>query len=384
VTKNTICQTVDVHSMGTEIKELSELAVRGLVPMFDPQSQLFCFRLKRSRSGMIREGLSRRYTIMVLLGLHRREKGGLASPIKIEDVLGRLLRDTAWITNIGDLGLLLWVCASASPDQLKKTWTRLDLPNALTRYREVSEGRTMELAWFLSGLAQTRLVSSTEQCPGLDDLVEKCFALLGENQGNHGYFGHSSRKGAFAGVLRGHIGSFADQVYPIYALTRFAEAYKVQKALEMAHACAEAICRAQGEQGQWWWHYDSQTGRVVERYPVYSVHQHGMAPMALLALTKSYPGELTPAIYKGLRWLAANNEIGSDLRDNAANVIWRCISPRGYRRYIGMAASLLGLRDTFQSPDNMAITWECRPYELGWLLYAFPAGDTAMPPIQAA
>ena len=43
---------------------------------------------------------------------------------------------------------------------------------------------------------------------------------------------------------------------------------------------ASASCRV--PHGQWWWHYDVRDGSVVERYPVYSVHQHAMAPMALL------------------------------------------------------------------------------------------------------
>jgi len=68
-------------------------------------------------------------------------------------------------------------------------------------------------------------------------------------------------------MLRGHIGSFADQVYPIYALARFGQAYGVQPAVEMAGRCGEAICRMQGPSGQWWWHYDTRTGKVFETYP---------------------------------------------------------------------------------------------------------------------
>ena len=57
----------------------------------------------------------------------------------------------------------------------------------------------------------------------------------------------------------------------------------MKEALQNSLQCANAICNLQGPLGQWWWHYDSMTGRVAERYPVYSVHQHAMAPMALFA-----------------------------------------------------------------------------------------------------
>ena len=61
----------------------------------------------------------------------------------------------------------------------------------------------------------------------------------------------------------------------------------------------------QGPAGQWWWHYDRRTGRVVERYPVYAVHQDAMAPMALLALERRGAASTcaTP-IARGLAWLA--------------------------------------------------------------------------------
>ena len=38
------------------ISRLNTLAVNGLVPMFDSDKQLFCYTLKRTPSGMVREG----------------------------------------------------------------------------------------------------------------------------------------------------------------------------------------------------------------------------------------------------------------------------------------------------------------------------------------
>jgi hypothetical protein len=51
--------------------------------------------------------------------------------------------------------------------------------------------------------------------------------------------------------------------------------------LANTNSIAPAICTVQGNSGQRWWHYDSRTDRVVEGYPVYSVHQDAMALMDL-------------------------------------------------------------------------------------------------------
>jgi len=362
-------------SVDMDISQLSELAVRGLVRMFDAQKQLFCFTLKPGRSGlMIPEGTSRRYTIMSLLGLQRREAMGRPSPVEIQPVLEGLLRETTWIDNVGDLGLVLWLCALSVPDQVGEICGRLDLPSAFKRF---PTDHTMELAWFLSGVSHIALASLPTEHPAVTELSMKCYELLKANQGSHGYFGHLRRNNSWSGMARGHIGSFADQVYPIYAISKFADAYKVPAALEMANVCADAICRAQGPLGQWWWHYDSTTGKVVERYPVYSVHQHGMAPMALLATGEAARKELTSAIYKGLGWISGRNELGRSLRDSSSNVIWRSIDPAWYRCRLSVAKSLLGQEDNFEPRGNVKMNFECRPYELGWLLYAFAGSAPA-------
>lgn len=339
--------------------------------MFEAESQLFCHRLRTSEAGLVREGLSPRYTMMTLLGLSRYAARGGDSPIEIHPILNRLLGDTGRIVNIGDLGLLLWLCAEATPDRLRETVRGVDPQRAFGRSREVQEGHTMELAWFLSGVAHIRLVYPQE-FPELTDLAVSTYQALKKNQGDHGIFGHLARKGTLSGVLRGRIGSFADQVYPIYALSKFAQAYTVHPALDMARRCAEAICRAQGPQGQWWWHYDSATGRVVERHPVYSVHQDGMAPMALFALEEAGGLDFSEAIYKGLRWIYGNNELQCDLRDATAGVIWRSVyQGNPYKRYMSNARTLLGVSQETEATGDFHILRECRPYHLGWLLYAF-------------
>ncbi len=285
-----------------DIRELNSLAAAGLTPMFDPKTQLFCHRLKLGPEGLAREGTSHRYTVMSLLGLHRYETTGGVSPIEIGTALDSLFRDYSWVDNIGDAGLLLWLAALAAPERLSGLCSGLHVESALARFQGAREGRTMELAWFLAGLSHVALAKS-EQLPKLEGLAMATFESLKRNQGRHGIFGHQAAGRSVGGVLRGRIGSFADQVYPIYALTRFAQAYAISPAFDLARRCADAICHAQGELGQWWWHYDGSSGRVFQKYPVYSVHQHGMAPMALLALGEATGSDYSGPVHRGLAWI---------------------------------------------------------------------------------
>jgi hypothetical protein len=357
------------YNSGLEVRELVELAANGLVEMFDPETKLFCHRLNRTAGGLVREGHSPRYTMMTLLGLHRLENAGIPSRINIKTVFDNLLQTRDQMSNLGDLGLLLWLCAVVYPEDLAKVYSTIDISVALDRYAEAREGRTMELAWFLSGMAHAQMAVSGHQ-PDLARVALETFEQLKGNQGETGIFGHLARK-SFSGMLRGRFGSFADQVYPIYAFSKFFRAFGVQEALQLANNCARAICTAQGPSGQWWWHYDSVTGKVIEQYPVYSVHQHAMAPMALLALEEAGGADFTSAIAKGLNWIFGNNELSWDFRDTSANIIWRCGYPETYRRRLSTILTLLTGRSISPSSTHMKIKFECRPYELGWLLYAF-------------
>jgi hypothetical protein len=223
----------------------------------------------------------------------------------------------------------------------------------------------MELSWFLTGLV---FASKIEQLAYLEPLANETYRLIQANQGQHGLFEHMAKWHSMAGVVRGRVGSFADQVYPIFAMAHFSQVFGHKEARENALRCASAICGLQGSLGQWWWHYDSVTGRVVEHYPVYSVHQHGMGPMALLALQETCGADFETHINSGLRWISGANELGEDLEDSDAGLAWRCIRPPKSNPY---AAGIRALMRKEPSRGSLHILYECRPYELGWLLYAF-------------
>jgi len=356
---------------GLQTSHLPALAIKGLESMYDAGQGLFCYRLRKTPDGLVREGISHRYTIMTLLGLLRAEFAGLQSRINVEAAIDRLFDSVQWVDNIGDLGLLLWLCASSSQKRLGQFYTTFDLWRALENCADARRRLTMEMSWFLTGLVQ----AAKTELSSREELANKTYKLLRANQGKHGLFGHMAIWHSVAGVVRGRVGSFADQVYPIFAMAHFSQAFGNSEARDNALRCANAICRLQGPLGQWWWHYDSGTGRVVEHYPVYSVHQHGMAPMALLALEETCGTDFREPINHGLKWINGANELKQDLEDAEIGVAWRCIRPGKSSAVTAGICALAGKTST----GSLRTLYECRPYELGWLLYALaPVNSVAM------
>lgn len=352
------------------VPELCDLAASGLVGMLDPKRQIFCDIYNRTEKGMIREGLSPRYTMMALLGLHRYERSGRRSPVAIAPILDSLLRDTSWIASAGDLGLLLWTCAELVPERLPDVYRKVGAQEALRRFSDGRQGYTMEVAWYLTGIANCYLAGYAD-LPGLGEQAVAAREILEANCGPSGVYGHLTRSGSLVGYARGRIGSFADQVYPTIAFARLSQALEDEKARQMASRTAEKMCELQAPLGEWCWHYDSVSGRVVSRYPVYSVHQHAMGPMMLFAAGEATGCDFGKAIHKGLAWISGNNELGRDFVEPSLGLVWRCIYLGPMDAKTDAARRFLRLHRGTADARRLKVRYECRPYELGWLLYAF-------------
>jgi hypothetical protein len=140
------------------------------------------------------------------------------------------------------------------------------------------------------------------------------------------------------------------------------------------------MCRLQGADGQWWWHYDARTGRIVEKYPVYSVHQDAMGPMALFALENAGGPGHDEAVERSLHWLFEPTEINESLVDARVELIWRKVARREPNKLSRTAQALASrvhsaLRvpgvDAIFPPES--VDFESRPYHMAWLLHAWSA-----------
>jgi hypothetical protein len=193
--------------------------------------------------------------------------------------------------------------------------------------------------------------------------------------------------------VRARLGFFDAQAYAVVACLARDAAIADPEAREVARRIGEILIAHQHPLGQWGWHYDVHTGALVDLYPVYSVHQDGMAPMALLGLEQATGTPTTLAVARGVGWLFGKNEIGERLVDEERGLVWRSIRRRAPLHrvvYPLKAASLLGigraldLGARLSRPSMVEIDRECRPYHLGFCLYALAELSTAPPVVEEA
>lgn len=363
------------------VARLTTLAQRGLTHGFVADEGLFAqtVRCVSNKYGthLQREGLNLRYTAIAALGLaqctqtEQRETldGQLA-----RDLLPFLVDEASLSEDLGSVALSAWAVAeiTGSPD-----------PRLMKRMLQTfaSDGPlpTVDTSWALTAAVAALL------CPDLPDatvqlgtqLATIAHERLRRGQGAQGIFAHAIPAESL-GRWRAHVGCFADQVYPIQALSRWSALSGDTSALEAAELTAAQICALQGDAGEWWWHYDARTGEVIEGYPVYSVHQHAMAPMVLCDLAAAGGTDYSGSIDLGLSWMETHPEAGDELISDQFSLIWRKVGrhePRKASRSIMAATTSLRPGWKLKGVDTLfpvgVIDRECRPYELGWLLYAW-------------
>jgi hypothetical protein len=103
-----------------------------------------------------------------------------------------------------------------------------------------------------------------------------------------------------------------------------------------------------------------------------------MAPMALFKLTSVTGVDFTEPVMRGMEWLYGMNEMNTSLIDEELGVIWRSIRKNASIPYIQLfrmiklmhVSRLDKLREIADPLMTFEIDRECRPYHLGWILYA--------------
>jgi hypothetical protein len=353
-----------------DIAALNGLALRSLDSLFEPKENLFLRSITPVSDDVSQPNTSRRRTIVALLGLHRLAESGWVPSFDLESIQDTLLMDTNWVRGVGDLGILTWFTAVLAPQRLQGLFNEFDFTTAIETHSDARQARTTALASFLAGIAHAHL-ASTDRRRDLTDLAVDTYRLLLENQAQSGLFGQA----AFAGMLRQaysrRFGTFNDQICAIYALSAFAKSFDVEEPLAAALSCANAICELQGDEGEWWFLYDTRTGRVANRYPLFTWQQDGTAPVGLQALAEVTGQCFHEHTYKGLAWIAGSNAIETDLRDEHRGLIWDSMRVSGRIASCWETARSLVNARLKPSEDEVSVCYEARPDHYGWLLYAF-------------
>jgi hypothetical protein len=343
-----------------DVRRLIELALAGLGRM-RLDDGTFC--LERTAGDSRPVGRSLRYSLMCLIGLMAAARAGhdhdLAGP-ELRDAL-RAAEDSPEL-KAGDLGLYLWADALLD-DGANCGRLRDNLVRRLETSGGLAAREGLELAWIVHGLGLSA---------GADDsLFRQALDTLLGNQRPSGLFTHYGD-----GRRRSRFPNFATEIYSVLALATVAKLGLDDRAAAAARRAADRLLLLQLPDGGWPWLYDAATGRVVEPYEIYSVHQHAMGPMGMLALAEATAdSRYVDATAHGLQWIYGRNELGRSMIDEQRLVIYRSIRRKGASARIVSATNVATATATRHAwvpkAGPVQLNDTCRPYELGWLLEAW-------------
>ncbi|MEA2267960.1 MAG: hypothetical protein QOC64_570 [Solirubrobacteraceae bacterium] len=364
--------------------ELAVIAARGLAEMADGDTGLFPHKVVLTPAGTATGAPNPFYSAISVIGL---VTGGVDDVWRERVRLGTATDAlvAACAASGARNGMLVGTATSALA--LAGDARATDLVGGLDRDWTPAGRSSMEIGLVVSGL-----VAAMERQPACRDRAAR-LAAAGARELMARW---SSASGLFDGrrrlrrprdvrpssLLSRNLTSFAHQVYAVHGLAEHARVVS-GRVPDCAVRTADRLVQEQGPLGQWWWIHSARDGRVIDGYPVYSVHQDAMAFLALAPLENLGAGRYAEALWRGLRWVDGANELQESLVHRDRNLIVRCIQrvgsdadgPSGLSRPAIRAARLAswGLRPaagTRAEPSGLEILSECRSYHLGWLLYA--------------
>ncbi len=348
----------------------TELALTGLERMYDHSHRLFARTLEYRSGQIILQGTSIRYTAISLLGLIKASQVGWRGSFDVHDVLTGLMDRIDECRNVGDLGLILWNYALIPEEYPAFLWRLIRHHYALLKTGE-SLIRAMELEWLLTGLSYAY---QTWHHSSIEEMAHQVYqSLLGYYfHPMTGLFSCASGEGGarVKSLSRQRLGFLAEQAYGIYAFSVYAQNFNDPLAAEYALSSGRRLCALQGNEGEWWWRYNVQTGRVANRYPLFPVHQDAVVPMALTKLEQVSGESFQESIEQGHSWL--RRYAMSSAIDWRNQIIYHHMRPRLPWNLIYYVNSILSMlnRSCFRTPSRCVPGLEIKSQDLGWILYA--------------
>lgn len=355
---------------------LATIARRALPRMLDEASGLFVHKEMRTPAGIRGHGRSPLYTAMALIGLIADDDVRVTAVVpSLDRSVQALYEHAASSTATALRGTALWALALAGDLRAAA------LVDALERDQRLVFASSWELGLLLSGLSAVAEEQPAQRDRALRLASDCARELLGRFSPRGQLFRGHGRIARPTAILERNLTSFANQAYPIHGLAAYGSVTGATPAAEALRA-AERIVELQGPDGQWWWLYSAVTGGVVERYPVFSVHQDGMAPMALIAIQQGGGGDFGSPLSRSVSWIS-RNELARPMADAGQAFVARCIQRtggdpegrHGVSRGVRTAAVLRSLGRQHDGrhgrrASELEVLLECRPYHLGWILYA--------------
>jgi hypothetical protein len=304
------------------------------------------------------------YTLNVLLGMSRLKE--IPDNINVSDIFQRNVRQlTRMSVARYAFGMALWTAAELDLELPEDVVRGL---NKLLEEQNWRDFRAQDVGMLLTGIIAQARKGRNEWL----HLAGPLFAFLSER--------YLSQSGLFfdaASGVRRRFASFATQTYLTIACYHYGEFAGHSAAIAMANACTRKLIALQGPHGEWPWFFDTEYGRVLDFYEVYSVHQYGMAPALLECAERHDVQEARVALIKGFKWIFGANQLGKSMLIPELQLSIRSQVRRGElrtnkrRAFRAVRNACLGSSSALIDPANVGLRLECRSYELGWILWSF-------------
>ncbi|WP_271621554.1 hypothetical protein [Bradyrhizobium sp. CCBAU 51745] len=305
------------------------------------------------------------YTLNVLLGMSRVRD--IPDDIDLAQIFDRNVDELTRLPVAKyAFGMALWAAAElgfALPEPVKRKVRAI-----LTDQARWKSFRAQDLGMLLIGVvAQTR-AGENEWAVFADPL----FRFL-----RHRF---RSESGLFFDTpfgFRRRFASFATQIYLAMGCYEYGDFVRDGYAIHLADKCVRKLIALQGPQGEWPWFFDATTGRVLDFYEIYSVHQFGMGPALLEWAERHNVRGAREALANGFKWGLGQNQLGRSMLVPKLGLTVRShVRTREYTTRIprmcrALKNAYLGRETGLIDNLDVRLRLECRSYELGWILWSF-------------
>jgi hypothetical protein len=364
--------------MRPQFADLAELSLDALPGMFDAERGLFSHKTVAEEGRYVNWEPNVLYSAVSLVGILRQRRRPADQVLPLGRALDGLHRATAERSRPGEIGNFVWAATMAEDERGIEMTRRL----AAVDPAGCPSG---ELGQVLYGLVCGARAHEAERDRAMAAARVAAEELLGRFSPRAEVFRTSPRARRLPRreLLEAGLASFAAQVYPLHGLAAL-HLYTGEAPPPALARVAGRIVEAQGPQGEWWWIYSSRSRVVLEGYPVYSVHQDGMAFLGLSELERLGLGSFLEPLALGLDWIFGANELGASLVRRDPPMVHRNVQRAGsdadgpygvskadlWRILRRSWAPRISGDVTDASPERLEVLEECRSYHLGWLLYA--------------
>ncbi len=344
---------------------LIEFCIEGLERSYLPERRRFSFSYQPGAGRLDSDRrLACKYTLNALLGIRSAERADVTTGFDPRSIYAHTCAELRELSpQPADVAAAVWASGELGVDPAGWVVDRFE-----KNLSDLRGAHMQDLAWLLLATCVAHRVGEKRWDERAHQLARTMVEEFQHPETGLYFFRRRGARKSFA--------SFAVPVYANLALHEYARIFAEERARTAAIRGIRAMLRLQGPRGQWAWFHDVTTGRVMDWYPIYSVHQDAMAPMVLLRGIELGVEGSREALVSGFRWVLGDNEVDTCMVDPEAKLVFRSLGRRGPlqrpRRLLSSTwKRMAGSSGALAAGAALRIDRQCRSYHLGWMLWTF-------------